>query len=86
MQFGGQTAINLCESLQKNNIKILGTSPEATDMTENRDNFGKILDKLDMPAGFVRTSLSRMQKENNVGKAKQAGFMQLKMLFFQCVR
>ncbi len=50
VQFGGQTAINLCELLQKNNVKILGTSPEATDMAENRDNFGKILDKLEMPA------------------------------------
>ena len=50
IQFGGQTAINLCNALHENNIKILGTSPDATDNAENRDKFGKILNKLEMPS------------------------------------
>jgi len=50
VQFGGQTAINLALALEKSGVKILGTSAKDTDLAENRDLFGKVLDKLKMPS------------------------------------
>ncbi|MBO5545431.1 MAG: carbamoyl-phosphate synthase large subunit, partial [Bacteroidales bacterium] len=38
-QFGGQTPLNLASELQKNGVKILGTSPEVIDLAEDRDQF-----------------------------------------------
>lgn len=46
VQFGGQTAINLAEPLQKRGVKILGTSVEDLDRAENRDEFEKALKSL----------------------------------------
>ena len=48
-QFGGQTAINLAEGLQKNGVKVLGTSPEAIAMAEDREQFDALLGKLNIP-------------------------------------
>lgn len=50
VQFGGQTAINLAIPLREHGVKILGTKPGDIDLAENRDHFGKILDKLGMPS------------------------------------
>lgn len=58
VQFGGQTAINLAIPLQEHGVKILGTSPKDTDRAENRDLFGKILDKLEMPSAKWGTGYS----------------------------
>ncbi|SET65695.1 carbamoyl-phosphate synthase large subunit [Natronincola peptidivorans] len=49
VQFGGQTAINLVEPLLKKGLKILGTSPKAIDIAEDRDKFSKLLEKLNIP-------------------------------------
>lgn len=49
VQFGGQTAINLAEKLQKKGVNILGTSLESTDITEDRELFGNLLRKLKIP-------------------------------------
>ena len=38
-QFGGQTPLNLAASLEKNGVKILGTSPAVIDLAEDRDQF-----------------------------------------------
>ncbi|GAA0481717.1 carbamoyl-phosphate synthase large subunit [Alkalibacterium sp. m-11] len=46
VQFGGQTAINLAEPLQKRGVKILGTTVEDLDRAENRDEFEKALKSL----------------------------------------
>jgi len=43
LQFGGQTAIKLADTLEKNGIKILGTSLEGIDAAENREVFDAIL-------------------------------------------
>ncbi|HDQ25224.1 MAG TPA: carbamoyl-phosphate synthase large subunit [bacterium] len=46
VQFGGQTPLKLAESLQKNGVKILGTSPASIDLAEDRKKFDRILAKL----------------------------------------
>ncbi len=45
-QFGGQTAINLAEGLSKNGVKVLGTSPAAIAMAEDREQFDALLERL----------------------------------------
>jgi carbamoyl-phosphate synthase large subunit len=50
VQFGGQTPLNLAGRLQAAGAPILGTSPEAIDRAEDRDLFGALLAKLDIPA------------------------------------
>ena len=49
VQFGGQTAINLAEPLEKLGVKILGTTVEDLDRAENRNLFEKALKKLSIP-------------------------------------
>ncbi|WCN38169.1 carbamoyl-phosphate synthase (glutamine-hydrolyzing) large subunit [Aneurinibacillus uraniidurans] len=49
VQFGGQTAINLAEKLQKAGVHVYGTSVEAIDMVEDRELFYAMLRKLDIP-------------------------------------
>ncbi len=46
---GGQTAINLADSLHKNGVKIIGTDCEAIEKAENRDSFEKIMKELNIP-------------------------------------
>ena len=46
VQFGGQTPLKLADSLERAGIPILGTSPDAIDLAEDRDRFQKLLHKL----------------------------------------
>ncbi len=48
-QFGGQTPLNLANDLEKNGVKILGTSPAVIDLAEDRDQFRAMMDKLAIP-------------------------------------
>ncbi|RYG23201.1 carbamoyl-phosphate synthase large subunit [bacterium] len=48
-QFGGQTAINLAEGLDKMGVKVLGTSPKAIAAAEDRGQFDALLESLDIP-------------------------------------
>ena len=48
-QFGGQTPLNLAADLERNGVKILGTSPSVIDLAEDRDQFRAMMDKLDIP-------------------------------------
>lgn len=48
-QFGGQTPLNLASDLEKNGVKILGTSPSVIDLAEDRDQFRAMMDKLGIP-------------------------------------
>jgi carbamoyl-phosphate synthase large subunit len=48
VQFGGQTPLKLAEALEKAGIPILGTSPDAIDLAEDRDRFKRLLDKLSL--------------------------------------
>ena len=45
IQFGGQTPLNIAKEIEKN-TKILGTSPNMVDLSEDREDFKKILSKL----------------------------------------
>ncbi len=48
VQFGGQTPLKLADALEKAGIPILGTSPDAIDLAEDRDRFQKLLIRLDL--------------------------------------
>ena len=48
-QFGGQTPLNLALGLQKNGVRIIGTSPESIEMAEDRKLFAAMLDRLRIP-------------------------------------
>ena len=48
-QFGGQTPLNLAADLEKNGVKILGTSPAVIDLAEDRDLFREMMEKLEIP-------------------------------------
>ena len=49
VQFGGQTAIKLTESLMKMGVPILGTSAENVDAAEDRELFDEILEQCEIP-------------------------------------
>ena len=49
VQFGGQTAIKLTESLMKMGVPILGTKAEDVDAAEDRELFDKILEETGIP-------------------------------------
>ncbi len=48
-QFGGQTPLNLASELERNGVRILGTSPSVIDLAEDRDQFRAMMEKLDIP-------------------------------------
>ncbi len=48
VQFGGQTPLKLARALEEANIPILGTSPEAIDLAEDRELFKALLEKLNL--------------------------------------
>ncbi len=48
-QFGGQTPLNLASELEKNGVRILGTSPSVIDLAEDRDLFREMMEKLEIP-------------------------------------
>ncbi|MFO1121322.1 MAG: carbamoyl-phosphate synthase large subunit [Hyphomicrobiales bacterium] len=46
VQFGGQTPLKLAGALEKAGVPILGTTPDAIDLAEDRDRFSRLLKKL----------------------------------------
>ena len=69
-QFGGQTPLNLAADLEKNGVKILGTSPEVIDLAEDRDQFRAMMDKLGIPmpeAGMATTVEEAVSIANEIG-------------------
>lgn len=59
VQFGGQTPLKLSQALEKAGIPILGTSPDAIDLAEDRDRFKDLLDRLQLkqpPNGIARSA------------------------------
>ncbi|MEI6841210.1 MAG: carbamoyl-phosphate synthase large subunit [Methanomicrobiales archaeon] len=77
VQFGGQNSVNLAVPIEKElkrlklATKILGTSPDAMDIAENRDRFSLLLDKLDIPAP---PNSSAFSVEEAHAKAKKIGY------------
>lgn len=60
VQLGGQTALGLAQGLKNAGVPILGTSPDAIDLAEERGSFSRILDKAGLlaPANGTATTLS----------------------------
>jgi len=58
VQFGGQTPLKLAEALELADVPILGTSPDAIDLAEDRDRFKQLLDRLQL-----------RQPENGIAKS-----------------
>ncbi|MEX1153978.1 carbamoyl-phosphate synthase large subunit [Parvibaculum sp.] len=59
VQFGGQTPLKLAGDLERAKIPILGTSPDAIDLAEDRDRFSVLLEKLGLkqpPNGIARSA------------------------------
>ena len=70
VQFGGQTAIKLTESLMKMGVKILGTKAEDVDAAEDRELFDEILEKTKIPraaGGTVFTAEEAKEVANRLG-------------------
>jgi carbamoyl-phosphate synthase large subunit len=70
VQFGGQTPLNLAGALQAAGVPILGTTPDAIDLAEDRDRFGALLDELDISApdhGSARTVEEAMAVAAQIG-------------------
>lgn len=58
VQFGGQTAINLADSLVEHGVKILGTSLHSIDLAEDRHEFEAMLHKLNIPQPQGETAVT----------------------------
>jgi carbamoyl-phosphate synthase large subunit len=58
VQFGGQTPLNLAVPLEKEGVKILGTSPDSIDRAEDRKRFKELLHKLNLKQAESDTALS----------------------------
>ncbi|MBP1950730.1 carbamoyl-phosphate synthase large subunit [Virgibacillus litoralis] len=71
VQFGGQTAINLADGLERRGVKILGTDLESIDKAEDRDKFEHLLNDLSIkrPEGRSVTKL-----DHAVEVAKDIGY------------
>ena len=69
-QFGGQTPLNLASELEKNGVKILGTSPAVIDLAEDRDLFRAMMDKLGIPmpeSGMATTVEEALEIAHKIG-------------------
>ncbi|WP_313439308.1 carbamoyl-phosphate synthase large subunit [Novosphingobium sp.] len=70
VQFGGQTPLKLAQALEDAGIPILGTSPDAIDLAEDRERFSALVDKLGLkqPAnGIARSRDEAVNVANRIG-------------------
>ncbi|MCV7357990.1 carbamoyl-phosphate synthase large subunit [Mycolicibacterium fluoranthenivorans] len=58
VQLGGQTPLGLAERLERAGVPIVGTSPKAIDLAEDRGEFGEVLTKAGLPAPRFGTATS----------------------------
>ncbi|MFJ3953039.1 carbamoyl-phosphate synthase large subunit [Streptomyces libani] len=58
VQLGGQTPLGLAQALKDNGVTIVGTSPEAIDLAEERGAFGRVLTEAGLPAPKYGTAFS----------------------------
>ncbi|MGZ0153219.1 carbamoyl-phosphate synthase large subunit [Kribbella sp. WER1] len=71
VQLGGQTPLGLAQRLADAGVPIVGTSPEAIHLAEERGAFGKVLADAQLPAPKHGTALSA---EEAHGIAEEIGF------------
>ena len=64
LQFGGQTPLNLAAGLEAAGVKILGTSPHAIQLSEDREEFATLLKELDIsqPENGIARSLEEARR------------------------
>jgi carbamoyl-phosphate synthase large subunit len=70
VQFGGQTPLKLAQDLAAAGVPILGTSPDAIDLAEDRERFGALLDELGIPQpahGMARSLVEARQVAAHIG-------------------
>ena len=70
VQFGGQTPLNLAAGLEAAGVKILGTSPHAIQLSEDREEFAQLLKELDIPQpenGIARSLEEARQVAETIG-------------------
>ena len=71
VQFGGQTPLKLANTLDNENVPILGTSPASIDLAEDREQFAALLDTLNIQQAPSRTARSVEEAEV---KANEIGY------------
>jgi carbamoyl-phosphate synthase large subunit len=71
VQLGGQTPLKLAAALEKEGIPILGTSPDAIDLAEDRERFAKLVDKLGLRQPLNGMARSR---EEAIAVADRIGY------------
>jgi carbamoyl-phosphate synthase large subunit len=70
VQFGGQTPLKLAHALEKAGIPILGTSPDAIDLAEDRERFAKLITRLKLKQpenGIARSRDEAIAVANRIG-------------------
>ncbi len=70
VQFGGQTPLKLAQALEDAGIPILGTSPDAIDLAEDRERFAALIERLGLrqPAnGIARSREEAIAVANRIG-------------------
>ncbi|MGE3710924.1 MAG: carbamoyl-phosphate synthase large subunit, partial [Hyphomicrobiaceae bacterium] len=70
VQFGGQTPLKLAAALEASGVPILGTSPDAIDLAEDRDRFNALINRLGLrqPAsGIARSPGEAREKAEAIG-------------------
>ena len=71
VQYGGQTPLKLARALEANGVNIIGTSPDAIDMAEDRERFQKLIAKLGLLQPPARTAKSERQA---LERAQEIGY------------
>jgi carbamoyl-phosphate synthase large subunit len=70
VQFGGQTPLKLAAALEEAGVPILGTSPDAIDLAEDRDRFKVLIDKLGLKqpkSGIARSPQEARAVADSIG-------------------
>ena len=70
VQFGGQTPLNLAKALEASGIPILGTSPDAIDLAEDRERFAALINKLKLKQpenGIARSRDEAIKVADTIG-------------------
>ena len=67
VQYGGQTPLKLANKLKQNKVNIIGTSPEAIDLAEDREKFKDLVEKLGLrqPNNSIATNVNEALKVAN---------------------
>ncbi len=67
VHYGGQTPLKLAGALEKSGAKIIGTSPDAIDLAEDRERFSKLLQTLGLKQPLNGTARSLEQAQDIAG-------------------